>query len=247
MFEYLKQHDMAELRGNLETLADVLNNYRYHWDNEQYRNNKHVLVQSIRNDAEKAIIFHRAQVKGKLSGSGPVHIDQETRDKLNAVRAEFEEYRLSVYLYAFSSFLEALLLRSFDSGYLSGMANKIEDRSNRYRELYTQAYNQLEEEANTTVRATALGGISAAFGFLGNAIKQTPIGDVTPIDEALIDAGKGVEGFSSDVRNEILGSLVGASNTDVRPFIDSVSEISTLYNSPMLLLADSDNIYLVEG
>lgn len=44
MFEYIRNRDKAELRGDLETLSDVLNSYRFNWDNAQYKNNKHILV-----------------------------------------------------------------------------------------------------------------------------------------------------------------------------------------------------------
>ena len=37
MFDYLKDKDRAKLRGNLDTLRDVLDNYRFNWDNETYK------------------------------------------------------------------------------------------------------------------------------------------------------------------------------------------------------------------
>ena len=42
------------------------------------------------------------------------------------------------------------------------------------------------------------------MGVLGKAIEETPLGSLTPIDEALIDAGKGVGDFSREVKKDIL-------------------------------------------
>ena len=245
MFEYIRNRDKAELRGNLETLSDILANYRFNWDNAQYKANKHILVQSIRNDAEKSIIQHRAEIRGKLKRKGPVHVDKDVRDKASAVRSELGEYRLAVYLYAFSSFLEVMLLENFDPAYLSGVAEKIDGYSISYRELYTQAYDLIEADADSSVRAVALGGLSGAMGFLGKAIERTPVGDLTPIDEALQDASRGLGEFSKSVKQGMLGKLTDARSSDVRPFIDNIENVNRLYNEPVMLLTDDDAIYVL--
>lgn len=40
----LENKENANLRASLDTLSDILNNYKYNWDNEKYRTNKHILV-----------------------------------------------------------------------------------------------------------------------------------------------------------------------------------------------------------
>jgi len=245
MFEYIRNRDKAELRGDLETLSDVLNSYQFNWDNAQYKNNKHILVQQIRNDAEKAIIQHRAQIEGKFKSKGPIHIDKDVRDKADAIRDELEEYRLSVYLYSFSSFLEVMLLENFDPDYLAATAGKIEERSLAYRMLYTKAYDALESQADTSVRAMALGGLSGAMGFLGKAIEKTPVGDLTPIDEALQDASKGIGDFSRGVKRDMMRKITDARSSDVRPFVENIENVNRLYNEPTMLFADDDAIYVL--
>lgn len=245
MFEYIRNRDKAELRGDLETLSDVLNSYRFNWDNAQYKNNKHILVQQIRNDAEKAIIQHRAQIEGKFKSKGPIHIDKEVRDKAAAIRDELEEYRLSVYLYSFASFLEVMLLENFDPDYLAATAGKIEERSLAYRMLYTKAYDALESQADSSVRAVALGGLSGAMGFLGKVIEKTPVGDLTPIDEALQDASKGIGDFSRGVKRDMMRKIADARSSDVRPFVENIENVNRLYNEPTMLLADEDAIYVL--
>ena len=237
MFDYIKNKDKAQLRGDLETLSDVLSNYRFNWDNAQYKSNKHILVQRIRNDAEKAVIQHRAEIKGKLTKKGPIHIDWDVREKASAVRSDLDEYRLAVYLYAFSSFLEVMLLENFDPDYLTGVVDKIEGYSIAYRQLYTQVYDFIEEHADSSVRAIALGGLSGAMGLLGKAIERTPVGDCTLIDEALQDAGKGLGEFNADVKNGMMDEIVKAKSSDVRPFVDSIENVNRLYNDPVMLLA----------
>ena len=248
MFTYLQQHDQADLRGNLETLSDVMDNYRYNADNDKYKANKHILVQAIRNDAEKAIIFHQAQLEQKLNAKsgakGLIKTDKDVRKKVGSVRDELDEYRLSVYLYAYSSFVEVMLLQNFNKDYLASTAAKIERYANTYRELYTGAYNALEKEASSSVRAYALGGLSTALGHIGKAIEKTPVG-ATQLDERITVAGKGVGKLNDDVRGGMLGTLVDACQSDVRPFVENIERVSELYNEPSMLLLGEDAVYVV--
>lgn len=48
MFEYMRQKDKAELRGNVKTLEDVLEAYRYNWNNDIWRKNAHMKVVDIK-------------------------------------------------------------------------------------------------------------------------------------------------------------------------------------------------------
>lgn len=247
MFNYLKDKDRAQLRGDLDTLRDVLDNYRFNWDNETYKKNKHVLVQGIRNRAESAIVQQRAEVKRAVGKDpGLVHVDEKSRQKAKATLSVLKEYRLSVYLYGFSSFLEVLLLENFDEGYLHNIAKGIESKAVEFRKLYTKAYNLIEKEAKSSIRAGVLGGVSGAMDFLGKAIEATPVGDHTQIDEALIGAGKGVGNFSKDLGDDILKDLPAAANgSDVRPFIEDIEGIRHLYNDTVMLLADEESVYIV--
>lgn len=245
MFEYLKNQDKAKLRGNLETLMDILSNYRFNWDNAKYKNTNLALVQGIRKDARQAIIQHRAEIKGKLKKKGFVHVDKDVRDKAAAVRSELEEYRLAVYLFSFSSFIEIMLLENFDSNYLQNATGKIEEYSIGYRELYTQAYDLIEADAESSVRAMALGGLSNAMGFLGKALEKTPVAERTSIDKTLIGAGKDLGDFNKDVQTKMMSKLTDARSSDVRPFIDNIETVNRLYNEPVMLLADCETIYFL--
>ena len=62
MFEYMRQKDKAELRGNVKTLEDVLEAYRYNWNNDIWRKNAHMKVVDIKQESEQAIIHFRAQI-----------------------------------------------------------------------------------------------------------------------------------------------------------------------------------------
>ena len=45
IFGYMRQHDRSEMRGNLQTLTDVLNGYRLNFDNQRYKHNEKARAQ----------------------------------------------------------------------------------------------------------------------------------------------------------------------------------------------------------
>jgi len=62
MMDFLVQKERAELRGNLIFLSDILNNYRFNWNNDMYKNSNHIKVLDIRQTAEQKILFYRDQI-----------------------------------------------------------------------------------------------------------------------------------------------------------------------------------------
>jgi len=83
------------------------------------------------------------------------------------------------------------------------------------------------------------------MGFLGKAIEKTPVGDLTPIDEALQDASKGIGDFSRGVKRDMMRKITDARSSDVRPFVENIENVNRLYNEPTMLFADDDAIYVL--
>ncbi len=247
MFEYMRQKDKAELRGNLKTLEDILESYRHNWNNDIWRKNSHMKVVDIKQESDQAIIHLRAQVKGKASERGPVELRFAVDGRLGEVLDRLKEYQLATYTYSFASFLEPMLSENFDEANLESIANRINDRGNEYRELYTECYNAIEDSSKASVDAAVLGGVSAVLSGLGGFLKQTPIGNLTPIDNALEDAGRGVGDFNDGQTHELMGKLQHAKVPDVLPFKESLDAVNKLHNREHQLAADGENVYLLEA
>ena len=67
MMDFLIQKEKADLKGNLNFLFDVFNNYKYNWNNAMYKNSNHIKVLDIRQEAEKKIAFYREQIIAKVN------------------------------------------------------------------------------------------------------------------------------------------------------------------------------------
>lgn len=245
MFEYMRQRDKANMRGNLKTLADILNGYGLNYGNTVEMAHAHMKVIDIKQASAQDIELFRSQAQTSLETKGLFEARDGVRRRLDKVLDYLKDYQLATYIHAFSLFLEPMLAENFESAKLADAAAKIEADSLAYRELYTECYNALEAGAADTVDAALLDGIASAGKLLGRAIAKTPVGDHTLIDEALEGAGGGIGRFNDRQSEKLIKKLHLAKTPDVAPFRQSVMEIDTLYNRPTQIAVDAENVYIL--
>lgn len=244
MFEYMRERDKSEMRGNLQTLVDVINNYGLNMDNERYISNAHMKVLDILQKSRQDMDFLRGRTEKNLQERAPLELRGMVEARLDTVLDTLKDYQLSLYIFSFASFLEPLLAENFKREKLEGIAHSIEDESIRYREVYTRVYDAIEDGVNDSVDTALLGGISFAGKFLGDALAATPIGEHTSLDTALHDAGEGLSKFNESCSDHLLEKLREAKSPDVQPFQESIKRVDYIYNEPTELLVGGDALYL---
>ena len=243
IIEFLQLKEKAVLKGNIAVLQEVLDEYKYNWDNEKYKNNKHIQVQEIKRDAEQSIIFCREQIEKKVAKKGLLHSDRDVKSKIQKLLYEFKDYELAMYIFAFSSFMEVMLLENFDAGYLSSVTKKIELYAGQYRELHQKCYELIEGDSKTSVQAYVLKGVAGLNKVLGKGIAKIPKISEGQVDEALIGAGEKVDSFSEKRTESTMELFAREECSCVRPFVDNITAVNMIYNEPLELLFDRENIY----
>ena len=144
MFEYMRERDKAEMCGNLQTLVDLINNFGLNMDNEMYVSNAHMKVLDIMQRARQDMVFLRGRTEKKLLEKPPVELRGMVEARLDAVLDTLKDYQLSLYMFAFASFLEPMLSENYKREKLEGISRSIEAESTRYREMYTRVYDAIE-------------------------------------------------------------------------------------------------------
>jgi hypothetical protein len=239
LLDFLVQKERSELKGDFNFLSETLNNYKYNWNNEKYKSSNHIKVLDIRQAAERKIDFYRAQIIAKINKKSFIHSDQDVKKQLGKIQTEFKDYQLALYLYSFSSFLEIMLLENFNSAYLDGIAKKIEDYSFKYRELYTNCYNQIEGYAKSSVQASLLKGLASVNKIAGKAIAKVPVISKSQMDETLIETGNKLGKYESIKIEQAMKQLIEKQSSFVGLFVENINEINRLYNQPIELLFDT--------
>lgn len=245
MLDFVVQKEKSDLKGDLTVLSDILNNYKYNWNNEKFKNGNHIKVLDIKQASERKIDFYHELIVKKANKKSLIKTDQDIKKHLDKIQDDFGNYQLAMYIYSFSTFLEVMLLENFDTQYLSGLTNKIENYSLKYRDLYTKAYNQIESYSNSSIESYLLKGLSGINKVTGQAISKIPIIKNTQVDETLIDVSNKIRILDRKRSKKVMQTILDKQSSSVRPFIENINTINSLYNKPIELVFDQDNIYLV--
>lgn len=241
---FLEEKERAVLQGNLNVLNDIINSYKYNWENETFKSNKHILVQQIKKESEASIILYRDQIAQRLKKRSFIHSDQDVGATLKKLQAQFKDYQLALYLYAYSTFLEVMLLGNFSKGYLDSVEQRLSEYTFQYRSLYTECYTLMESYSKSCIQAGMLGGLAAASKIMGETIAKVPGINKFQLGENLIKTSGKLGRHSEKKAAVTLEGLAQARSTVTLPFIENIRSINDLYNKPTAYLIDGENVYI---
>ena len=244
IMNFLEQKEKSALEGNLNFLSDILNNYKLNWNNEKYINSNHIKVLDIKQQSEQSISLFKKQVQSVIKEGALFHTTKKVSKNINDLLARLDDYRLSVYMYAFSSYVDVLLLENFESKFLQRVVDKISGYALEYREIYSYVYAALERFAKRSVRSIVSRGAAGTTKVLGKAVKKIPKLRDTQIDENLLETSERIKELDADTNQKISRTITNCQKVDVSPFVDNINRIDYLCNSPLKILVSEDALYI---
>ena len=247
ILDFLETDKRTKLEGTLNYLTEVYNNYKYNWNDDLYKRTAHNQTQNIKREAEHDITFYRKQIEQTLEKKHHIFNNKNARESTVELLNLLKSYRLALYLYAFSSFLEVLLLESHNEHYLKSVSAKIREYAFRYSELYTKCYTLMSDAIKGSIGSELLKTASSVSTAAGKFINKIPVIEKGPVDEALIAAGDKIKEYRDDSAEGILYDLVSVYNPQVAQFADVIDMINELHNSQVELLLDDENLYVKTG
>ena len=153
----------------MNVLMDILEGYKHNWDNAQYIQNHHMKVLDIKQSAEKNIIFYQEQIAAAIKKMPAIHLDQAVNTAITDLEKHFSQYRMGLYLFAFSSFLEVMLLGNFRQAYLDQVSAKVQEYNQRYQSQYSECCEMIKSYSSESVETKVLAGIGNAGKALENS------------------------------------------------------------------------------
>jgi hypothetical protein len=244
LFDFLLQKERSELKGDLNFLTDVLNNYKYNWNNDTYKNSNYNTVLGIKKDAERKIDFYKDWITTKIKKKSIIHSEQWVKKQRDNILSDFKDYQRALYLYSFSSFLEIIFLENFESAYLNAISKKIEDYSHEYHELYTQCYDQIEVYTQSSIQSHMIKGIASASRGVGDSLANKLEFRNLLLGESLKISSKILEKKGSERTERTMKQFIEKQNDYIRPFIEKINTINKLYNQPIELIFDKEKLYI---
>ena len=245
ILQFLKLEKQSKQRGNLNMLAEIMEEYKRDCGNEKMCALRVVAVQDIKREAHKDILFYQEQISHKLEGQKVIHRVQKAQTLLDSVMTEFYEYQLACYLYAYTSFMEIMLQKNFDAAFT--VAVKLIGCTQKYNELYVNCHSQIANYQRTAIEAQLIGGLGDVAKAVGQKLAAVPVLNKGPVDEALINAGESLGKHNKDTVAKRLERFAPLEDSQMGVFIDNLQRIDLLYNRNDAMITDGDNLYILES
>ncbi|MCR4683084.1 MAG: hypothetical protein K5647_07075 [Clostridiales bacterium] len=241
---FLETDKQTQLKGDLNILTEIINDYQFNWDNSQWLSNRETQVLDIKRSAEQNILFYREMIEKKI-GTKKQFIQFDTNKSLSELQSRFKYYQLSLYLYSFSSFLDIMLLKNFDSNYLDSIRNKIELYDNDYNSFFDSSIEGVQKIATSSIQSRTLQGLSITGKFLGNQLAKLPDkNNKHKLGSKLLSGSDKLDEFKEKSVNETTDAFSTVRDNGIKMFEDRISLINRLHNEPLKLYVGTDNLYL---
>ena len=247
VLQFLKQEKQSRQRGNLNMLTEMIEDYKLNCQNKQFCLSRINEVLSIKTASYQDIDFYQNQIANELQKQKGLHGSKEAQNLLDAVTYQFAEYQLACHLYAFSSFLDVLLQKNFDSATIEGVTEKIKLMAQRYETLYADCYSQVSKYQHSAIEAKLLDAVGVAATGLGKAIGSIPVIKKGPIDEALISAGESIGKHNQDTVVRKLNAFSALEDNKINPFVENLQSINLLHNTENAMITDGENLYIAQS
>lgn len=156
---FLKNDKESQIEGDLATLNEIIEGYKYNWSNREFCQNNHKLALDIKRSSGQNIIFYQKQINNLINNQKKALASKSTEAKQIEFENNFKYYQMSVYINSYASYLEVLLLGNFDNKYLDSVVANQKNLTNDYQKLFDHASEKLELIVNSSAEAKALRGI----------------------------------------------------------------------------------------
>lgn len=244
ILSFLEADKQAEQQGNINILKDSLQNYKYNWDNPQYLQNHHMKALDIKQKAEQNIIFYQSRIASTIEKIPTIHLDSNVKSSLAELERLFGEYRMAVYMYGFSSFLEIMLLGNFLEEYLQQAADKVSQYNLSYHQQFGQCEGLIRNLSSGSVQTQVVKALGGAGKFLGKAIGDSRYLNRGQVDEWLKKGGqKLIDGQDKKV-DKTTALFNPQEETGSEMFVDSIRNMDRISNHTTGMIFDNDTLYI---
>lgn len=246
MLSLLKIEDESGIEGDLETLTELITNYKHNWDNPVYVQNSHKMVMDLKRSARRNMNSYQRKIEELLASTNMLVASGTVESSLKELENRFKYYRISLYTYALAAMMEIMLGGNFKEEYINSIKGEISNLSTDYRDLFEKGSCYLEELSNSQVEVNVLSGIGAASEAIGKLIGSIPIVKEGPVDEFLQDEGTRLKESATGMKTEALHRFAALSNPGTSVFIDKMEDLIQIYNHTEHICFDDKRIYLVK-
>ena len=241
IFSFLEHEKESEIESDLEILNRSISDFRFNLEDEKYLINNHKQVMDIKRTANKNMLFYKKEIKDDLSKDKLFTTNNSMNSIIEDIQKKFRYYRLSLYIYSFSTFMEILLLGNYKNDYLLSKKEELDELDNEYSEVFNNALEYVKKNANKSLEGNVLSGLGSAGKAIGNLAEKVKIKNV---DNWLNEKGNNLKQSGQNIKDEFATKFDDMRESNSRPFINQIEKVDCIYNKTKEIYFDKENIYL---
>lgn len=245
ILSFLEIKDEAGIEGDLETLTELINNYKHNWDNEVYVQNSHKMVMDIKRTARSNMLTSQKRVAELVASKKLVVGQGQVKSTLAEMEKRFKYYKLALYTYSLASMMEIMLGGNYKEEYITGIKDEIIKLSGNYRDLFEKSSLYLEKLGGSAVEAKVLKGIGTTGKAVGKFIGSIPLVKEGPVDEFLQDGGANLKKNAIGMEKQAVHQFAALNNSGTHIFVNKMEDMIQIYNHTERICFDDKQIYLV--
>ena len=242
---FLETEKESQIEADVRILVGTLKEFKFNWDKEVFINAHYKQALDIKRTAEKNLQSYQKELQD-IKVKTPVVANANVNATVELLLKKFRYYKMSLYLFSMSSFIEVMLLGDFREEHILKIKEDIEARSMRYRQIYGACSAYIERIAGNAIEANVLKGIGTAGKAMGDLIGSIPLVKEGPVDEWLQGGGDTLKKNAKGMEADAVKALAAAGNPGTGVFTEKLNTLNQISNHTSGICFDRENIYLVE-
>lgn len=247
VLRFLETDKQAKQRGNLQTLAEIMEDFKRKGNDANFCKIKNQTVQEIQRDARQDIEFYKTRIETAVNKKKTFHSRKDVREYVDSITTNFAEYQLACYLYAYSAFLDTVLRKDFEEDSIDSCRNKIIRIAEDYDALFRECRAQIASYQRSSAENKVVGGIGKTAGTLGKAIRSIPVIEKGSMDELLLNAGDVLRDVNKDTVKAQVNNLEVLENNRMGDFLNGIGVVGALCNRKSAMITDGMNLYVFDS
>lgn len=241
IFSFLEHEKESEIESDLEILNRSISDFRFNLEDEKYLINNHKQVMDIKRTANKNMLFYKKEIQDDLSKNKLFTTNNSMNSIIEDIKKKFRYYRLSLYIYSFSTFMEILLLGNYKNDYLLNKKKELDELDNEYLIVFNNALEYVKKNADKSLEGNVLSGLGSAGKAIGNLAEKVKIKNV---DNWLNEKGDNLKQSGQNIKDDFATKFDDLKESNSRPFINQIEKVDCIYNKTKEIYFDKENIYL---
>lgn len=240
----LERDKKSQLIADYEILQDLLEDYRYYFENETTMTVNLNQVKNIKRNALKDLKSYQEELENIIDSKKSIMKMVSATADIKEIFDRFVHYKLAINVYAMASYMDIMLARNFQEEYLEKEIEALKSVAESYEKIYCSCYDKLGELRKTSISSKAVKGLAWLSKGAGKVINSIPIVDGEKVEEKLVEGSDKLEAFDEKMLNDMLSFFEEYRACGATPIVEHVENLNMISNKKTEMLCDGKVIYM---